>query len=176
MYMGDDKLSISPYHRVLQTGLHCVDSISSASFAALAANPPTVLVENYYVCRSTTYNNIINAVGLSFGNTSIFAVCFLAFFLPGLYYLTKAADSHQKRRRKFKLAQISPRGQVRAYTTSEISLQRLQKIDAVCQHRVQYLATGRVDESTIRYFNSCFDQSEEGASAETPVPSQQQEP
>jgi hypothetical protein len=73
-----------------------VDSVSSPAFAALAANPPTVLVENYYVCRSTTYNNIVNAVGLSFGNTSIFAVCFLAFFLPSLYYLTKTVEDHKE--------------------------------------------------------------------------------
>jgi hypothetical protein len=146
--------------------------VSSPHFAALASNPPTVLVEKYYVCRATTYANVINAVGLSFGNTSIFAVCFLAFFLPGLYYVTKTADSHRKRRHRQKFALISPRGEVRAYTTSEISLQKLQRIDAVCQHRVQYVATGRVDGSTIRYFNSCFDQNEAGAGAESPVPRQ----
>jgi hypothetical protein len=101
VYLGDDKKTVSPYKRRLENGLHCTDSISSPSFSALGKTPPATLNEKYYVCRATLENNIMNAVGLAFGNTSVFAVTFLAVVLPLLFYLTKKADPHSKLVRKY---------------------------------------------------------------------------
>ena len=101
VYLGDEKNTVSPYRRQIPGGIHCVDSITSANFSALGSSPPAQLVENYYECRDTVTNNILNSVGLAFGNTSVFAVLFLAMFLPVLFYLTKKFDPHKKHVRKY---------------------------------------------------------------------------
>ena len=88
VHLFDQDKSVSPYRRQLPEGLHCLDSVTSQRFDALGSVPPASLTESYFVCRDTTYSNVINAVGLAFGNTSIFGVTFLALFLPVLFYLT----------------------------------------------------------------------------------------
>jgi hypothetical protein len=139
VHLGDNARSVSPYRRLLPNGAHCTDSVSSPHFGNLGATPPATLNEKYYKCRATLPNNIINAVGLAFGNTSVFAVTFLAMLLPFLFWFTKKVDPHRRNVKKYMhapklfedIAHVDEKGDViveREKSTDTVSERRLKRI------------------------------------------------
>ena len=52
----------------------------------LANNPPVILTQPYYECNNNWQTSLLNAVGISYGNTSAIVPMIILILLPLIYF------------------------------------------------------------------------------------------